>query len=145
MSSIPFIVYVGAVFALFLKTIASTLVQAKERLGSKKFAYPEDAAHWKGTQQEDTELCQRAQRVLRNDSETQPWFVVFGALYVVLGAWPTGAFIYFPLYVLSRVFHTLWLLNPKQPHRNRAFGLGLSVLVIVAVHVVIAAASALGA
>jgi uncharacterized membrane protein YecN with MAPEG domain len=133
--------YVGAVLVLFLKVIVTVSVQGMTRMRTRTFRHAEDAANWGGTATErESDLVVRAQHVLRNDGETQPFFLVFGALYVALGASPAAALVYFPGYALTRVAHTWLLLRPRQPWRNRAFGAGLALLLALAVHVAVVAA-----
>jgi hypothetical protein len=127
-------VYVTSIVLLFVKHVATITIQAAERNRTRKFRYPEDAAFWKGQLAEDTDLCQRAQQLLRNDSESHPYYFAIGAAYVVLGAWPAGAPLYLGVYALSRVMHAYWLLRPRQPHRNRAFAVGIVILVGLSLH-----------
>lgn len=133
--------YAFAVVVLFGKAVATALVQGRYRVRHGKFRYPEDARHWGGeTVHEEDDIVQRAQRVLLNDAETQPLFLALGAAYVALDAWPSGAPIYFGVYVLSRVAHTIFLLRPRQPLRNRAYAVGMLMLLAIAIHVCFAAA-----
>lgn len=134
-------VYCAAVLLLWIKFMIAITIQARERLAGGSFRYLEDASHWHGTVKADSDLCTRAQALLRNDSEGQIHFFVLGLLYLLVGAWPTGAFVYFPVYALSRIFHSHFLLTARQPHRTRAFGVGIVVLLLLAIHVGIAAAS----
>lgn len=143
MNSIGLSVYAAALVILFGKFVVTISLQGLDRIRGGRFRYPEDAAHWKGEVTADTDRCDRAQRLLRNDGEGQPYFFALGALYLVLGAWPLGAPIYFGVYTLSRVLHALWLFRGTQPHRNRAFGLGLLTLVVLAGHVAFEAAGRL--
>ena len=76
----------------------------------------------------------RAQHLLRNDSETQPLFMAFGAAYVVLGIWPPGALIYMGGFAMCRVVHAYFLLRPRQPHRTLAFSAATVLLLALAVH-----------
>jgi hypothetical protein len=130
----PSDVYLGSVIVLFLKYLAAIVLQARERFAQRHFRYPEDAAHWHGKVADDTELCQRAQNLLRNDTESLPFYLLFGAAYVWLALWPPGALLYFTLYPLSRVLHAYYLLRARQPHRNRTFALGLIVITLLAAH-----------
>jgi uncharacterized membrane protein YecN with MAPEG domain len=134
--------YVAAVFVLFAKFVVVVSLQGATRIRTKLFQYPEDAAEWKGSfAAEESDLIVRAQRVLRNDSEGQPYFFVFGAAYVALGATPWAAWLYFPAYALTRLLHAWCLLRARQPLRNRAFGAGLVTLAALAVHCVLTACS----
>jgi hypothetical protein len=132
-------VYSLSLVVLFAKFFATITVQAVERLRQRRFRYPEDAACWTGVVAEDSERCVRAQHVLRNDSESQPWYVALAGAYVLLGAWPSGAPLYFGGYVLSRIAHAYFLLAGRQPHRNRAFSFGITILFVLAGHVIHAA------
>lgn len=139
MHSTSAVAYAFAVVALLVKMLATVSLQGIVRIRTKTFQYPEDAAHWRGAETDDQPVVIRAQRVLRNDSEGQPLFLALGAAYVLLGASPTIAPVYFGLYVGSRLLHTWFFLRPRQPHRNRAFGVGLVTLTALAVHVAIRA------
>ena len=141
MSAIAVSSYALSVVVLFVKAVVTAVVQGRYRLKHGKFRYPEDARHWGGEAvHEEADVVQRAQRVLLNDAETQPLFLALGAAYVALDAWPPGAPIYFGVYVLSRIAHTVFLLRPRQPQRNRAYAVGMVMLLTIAIHVCIAAA-----
>ncbi len=132
--------YVLSVAVLFLKLVVTISVQGITRMRSRTFQYPEDAAYWGGEERrEEQAIVVRAQRLLRNDAEGQPFFFAVGAVYVAIGASPKLAPIYFGLYAASRLAHAWFLLRPRQPHRNRAFGVGLTVLLVMTVHTVLAA------
>lgn len=136
------VAYVTAAFVLLIKLVVVVSLQGVSRIRSRRFQYAEDARHWNGDEvTEESDLIFRAQRVLRNDSEGQPYFLVFGAAYVALGATPWAAWLYFPSYALTRLLHAWYMLRARQPHRNRAFGAGLVILVALAVHCVVTACS----
>ena len=136
------VAYVAAAFVLLAKLVVTVSLQGATRIRTKRFQYAEDATHWKGDHvAEESDLVVRAQRILRNDGEGQPYFFVFGAAYVALGATPWAAWLYFPVYVLTRILHAWYMLRARQPHRNRAFGAGLVTLVALAVHCLITACS----
>jgi hypothetical protein len=128
-------VYALSLVILFAKFVGLITVQAKERLGQRRFRYAEDAAFWGGVVGEDSERCTRAQQVLRNDAESQLLYIALAFAYTALGLWPTGAPYYFMGYALSRVMHAHFLLTGRQPHRNRAFALGIGILCVLATHV----------
>lgn len=134
MSFEPWIVYSWSVVVLCLKFLATITVQARERLGSRTFRHPEDASQWHGVVGTDSELCQRAERVLRNDAENHPYYLALGGL--LLFADPTSRVtpFYFVGYTISRVVHGLWLLVPRQPHRNYVFRVAILTLLCMAVH-----------
>ena len=135
MHALTMAAYVAAVVVLFAKLVVMVSLQGAARVRTKRFQYAEDAAHWNGNFiAEESDLIVRAQRVLRNDSEGQPFFFVFGAAYVALGGTPWAAWLYFPGYALTRVLHAWCMLRARQPLRNRAFGAGLIVLAALAAH-----------
>jgi uncharacterized membrane protein YecN with MAPEG domain len=136
------VAYVAAAFVLLAKLVVMVSLQGATRIRTKRFQYAEDATHWSGDHvAEESDLIIRAQRVLRNDGEGQPYFFVFGAAYVALGATPWAAWLYFLGYAFTRVLHAWYMLQARQPHRNRAFGAGLVTLVALAVHCLITACS----
>ena len=144
MTAIAVSSYAFVATLLLLKAMLAATVQGHQRMTSKAFRYPEDAGHWGGaTVSEEADLVKRAQRLLLNDAETQPLFLALGAAYVALGAWPLGAPMYFGVYGLSRVAHAWFMLRPRQPHRNRAFAVGLLTQLVLAVHVCLTAGAAL--
>jgi MAPEG family len=128
-------VYALSVVVLFVKFFGTISIQAVERLRHRHFLYPEDAKTWSGVVGEDTDRCIRAQRLLRNDGESQLWYLALGYTYVLLGAWPAGAPVYFGCYTLSRLAHAYFLIMGRQPHRNRAFSIGMTILFVLAGHV----------
>jgi uncharacterized MAPEG superfamily protein len=135
MDSISAFAYLASVAALFAKYVVVTTLQAKGRLGARVFRWPEDALAWGGTRAEEREgeTVERAQAVLRNDGETQPFYFVFAAAWVALGAAAVPVVLATGLYVTARVAHTAFFLNPRQPLRNRAFVVGQLVLLAIVV------------
>lgn len=132
----PLAVYALSVAVLFLKSFATISVQALERLRTRAFRYPEDAVQWRGAVAPDSDLCQRAERLLRNDAESQLYYLVLGGLFVVLDPSSRLGPFYFGIYTAARLAHAYWLLAPRQPHRNRAFSVGIVVLFCLTGHVV---------
>jgi uncharacterized MAPEG superfamily protein len=135
--------YLLVLLVLFAKFFTAIAIQARERFRARRFRYPEDAAYWRGSVAEDTELCVRAQNLLRNDGESQTYFLAFGLFYLLLGAAPVIACLYFGAYATSRLLHAYFFLTRRQPHRNRAFAAGVVVLTALAVHVAFATAVSL--
>jgi uncharacterized MAPEG superfamily protein len=127
------------VVALFLKMLLVVLVQGRIRTRNNAYVPPEDAAYFgKGAAPvaEEAPLVRRAQNVLRNDGENVPIFLFLALAYVRLGCWEWGVLVYFPLFVLSRVVHTMAYLRPRQPLRNRAYRVGLGVMLAMCGHIV---------
>lgn len=145
MNSTALAVYAASWVALFLKFFGTALLQARARMRTRVFRYAEDAAFWHGQVGEESEASSRAQQLLRNDGEVHLYYLALGGAYLALGAWPTGAPYYFGVFMLSRLVHGYCLLRPIQPLRNRAYVIGLSVLLVLAAHVVFEAARLLTA
>ena len=139
MSTIALSAYVISVAALLVKMLLLISIQGITRIRAGRFQYAEDAAHWRGEQEQDADIVVRAQRALRNDAENQPLFLALGASYVALGASPAGAIGYFATFVLARWAHGYFMVRPRQPHRNRAFSLGTMALVALAIHAIVEA------
>ena len=134
MSSMSLVWYTLAAAALFAKFVFTTGLQGLTRLRTKTFQYPEDAAYWRGSEPAaEVERVVRAQRLLRNDAEGQPFFLAIGS--------PTFSALYFSVYAVSRVVHAGFFLRPKQPHRNRAFTVGMLALIALTGHALVLAAA----
>lgn len=130
MNKLLIVALLVATFLLWAKVVWAVSIQGRHRLRSKTFQYPEDAEHWGGAvvdQSCDITKGDRAQNMLRNDGESQPFFFVMAILYTwmncpaTLGAW------LFIGYALLRWLHGFFLINPRQPHRNLAFSASLVI------------------
>lgn len=141
----PLSLWALSAVALFLLQFALAGVQGLGRTRSRVFVRPEDAA-WFGVPaaQAEVPIVDRAQRAIVNNLENVPHFLALGLAYALLGCWPTGAWIYFPLFVLSRIGHNLCQLFPTQPLRNRLYLLGIALLLAISGHVVVQALSGTG-
>lgn len=138
MNSLAALAYASSVVLLFLKFVFAASLQGATRIRTRSFQYAEDAAEWHGeVRAVESDLVVRAQRLLRNDGESQPFYLAIGAIYVAVGAAPAAAPYYFGAYTLSRLAHAWFFLRPRQPHRSRAFALGLIVLCALAVHTLV--------
>lgn len=135
-------VYALSVVVLFAKFFGVICVQAVERLRRRSFRYAEDAAFWGGVVGDDSERCVRAQQLLRNDGESQVWYLALAGAYTAQGAWETAAPFYFGTYTVARLAHAYFFLTAKQPHRNRAFSLGIGIQFALAAHVIYASVQA---
>ncbi len=124
---------------LFLKMFAVVCVQSWYRVRYKVFVREEDAHYWGDGKpaEADHPRAHRAQAVLRNDSENIPSFLFLTWAHVVVVDSPhVLAAISFP-FVLARALHAWWYIRPRQPHRNRAYVLGLVSLLTCATHVAV--------
>lgn len=111
------------VFALSLKFLLLIGLQGIRRMQTRTFRWPEDAAHWSGSVGREDPLVERAQAALRNDAESQPLFLAAAAFWLWSGANSALAWSVCAGYVFARGLHSLLMLWPKQPLRNRTFGL----------------------
>ena len=83
-------------------------------------------------------IVKRAAAAWRNDLENIPIFLFLGLIYVTLGCWPEGAYIYFSIFVVARILHTIAYLRGLQPARTIFYALGLCVCVALSVQILIA-------
>jgi|GEM_PF-698407 len=122
---------------LFLKTLGVVSVQGYIRLTHRHFVIPEDAAFFGKREAQEAEhpIVQRAQRILGNDMENIPNFVALSIAYIALGGWALGGAVYFSIFVVSRIVHTLSYFYAVQPLRNRAYVMGLLVCLCLSGHI----------
>jgi uncharacterized MAPEG superfamily protein len=125
---------------LFFKMLANSVVQGRARTGAKAFVTPEDARFFGASAPaaDELPLVKRAAACWRNDLENIPIFLFLALIYVTLGCWPQGAFIYFTIFVIARILHTVTYLRGMQPARTIVYTLGLLVCVIMSIHILIA-------
>ena len=125
---------------LFFKMVSISLVQGRGRLSAKAFVTPEDAEFFAHAPpaQEEAPIVKRAMNAWRNDLENIPIFLFLALIYVNLGCWPEGAFIYFTIFVVARILHTITFLNGLQPWRTIVFTFGLTICFILSIHILIA-------
>ena len=135
-------IYGLTAIALFFKMFATVLVQAYSRFfKSAEFDNPEDLAVVTKIFGERNKVsiyndsARRAQNVLRNDGENIPIFLFLAMTYVQLNCWKTGVFIYFPLFVLTRIIHTIAYIKGIQPLRNIVYLLGIGVSFMLCSHI----------
>ena len=133
----PFDAFALATVLLFLKMFGVAMFQGVTRKKHDAFAKPEDAEFYGDGGVADAEhpAVDRAQRTLRNDLENVPIFLFLAWCVVELNVWPTGAPIYFGLFVLSRYAHTAFYLNPTQPYRTISYAIGGLVCVALSGHI----------
>src|SRR5271154_3979202 len=126
---------------LFFKMLALSTVQALARTSAKSFPNPEDAKFFgRGVAPAADELpiVKRAAAAWRNDLENIPIFLFLAMIYVTLGCWPGGAFIYFSIFAVARILHTIAYLRGMQPARTIFYVLGLTICFILSVQILIA-------
>src|SRR5271166_6440168 len=125
---------------LFFKMFANSIVQGVGRANTKTFVTPEDASFFahSAPAADEAPIVKRAAMAWRNDLENIPIFLFLGLIYVTLGCWPEGAFIYFTIFVIARILHTVAYLNGLQPWRTIFFTFGTTICFILSIHILIA-------
>ena len=122
---------------LFFKMFANSIVQGLGRINARAFVTDEDArffAHAPPTPDE-APIVKRAAMCWRNDLENIPIFLFLGLIYVTLGCWPEGVYIYFTIFMIARILHTIAFLNGLQPWRTIFFTVGMIVCVTLSIQI----------
>ncbi|MGA8640414.1 MAPEG family protein [Candidatus Binatus sp.] len=122
---------------LFFKMIAISVVQGVGRVNTKTFVTAEDARFFAQAPPalEEAPIVKRAAMAWRNDLENIPMFLFLGLIYVTVGCWPEGAYIYFTIFVIARILHTIAYLNGMQPWRTIFFTVGMFVCVTLSIQI----------
>jgi uncharacterized MAPEG superfamily protein len=122
---------------LFFKMLVLSTVQALARTSSKSFPNPEDAKFFgaPGPVADELPIVKRAAAAWRNDLENIPIFLFLAMIYMTLGCWPGGAFIYFTIFVIARILHTFAYLRAMQPARTIFYGIGIAMCVTLSVQI----------
>jgi uncharacterized MAPEG superfamily protein len=124
--------YALCVAILVIKMIASAAYTGAQRARVKGYVNPEDAALTGGpgatASEAEHPAVAKALRIQRNDLENIPLFFAIGLVYVLLGATPFGAAVYFWLFTAARIVHTLVYVRNLQPARAICWGIGVLCL-----------------
>ena len=122
---------------LFFKMFANSIVQGLGRINANAFVTPEDARFFAHAPPvpDEVPLVKRAAMCWRNDLENIPIFLFLGLIYVTLGCWPEGVYIYFTIFVIARILHTIAFLNGLQPWRTIFFTIGMIICVTLAIQI----------
>jgi glutathione S-transferase len=125
---------------LFFKMLANSIIQGLGRVNTKTFTNPEDASFFGAPAPaiEEAPTVKRAAAVWRNDLENIPIFLFLGSMYVTLGCWSGGAYIYFSIFVGARILHTVAYMQGMQPSRTVFYSIGLAMCVIISIHILLA-------
>ncbi len=125
---------------LVLKMFTLSFIQGRARLGSNTFAIPEDARYFAHREpaSEELPIVRRAAMAWRNDLENIPIFLFLAMIYVTLGCWPQGVFVYFTIFTIARIGHTATYLNAIQPWRTITFAVGMVIQFLLCIHILIA-------
>lgn len=133
MQLLPASAYAFLLVGLTVKYALLLALQGTRRMRVRVFRWPEDAAQWHGKVGSEEMLVERAQAALRNDGESQPLFLAAAAFWLWSGASGVAALIVCGGYLITRALHSALLIWPRQPLRNRVFGLSQLCLVVVLV------------
>lgn len=131
-----FKLYALAATVLTLQFIALALWTGTVRAMRKVFVNPEDAKLNSGVQGSEHPDVDRVKRAHINALENGLPFLVVGLLYVLTGGSHLGAEIYFATFVGARLLHSVFYLKSMQPFRTLSFGIGVAVIIGLAVHVI---------
>lgn len=132
--------WVVSVVVLFFKMHALSFVQLAHRREARVFHNPEDVAFFGGPKfsvATDTGYGERAGKAWRNDLENIPIYCALSLAFVLLGGSATFGLIYFGLFTLARVAHSVAYVKAKQPHRFLCFVVGQLTCSVMAIHCLI--------
>ncbi len=132
--------WVISVVVLFFKMHTLSLVQLYHRNRAGTFRTPEDVSFFskgKFDLAEDTDLGERAGNAWRNDLENIPAYFAVSLAFVLTGGSATAGMIYFGLYTVARVLHTVSYLKGLQPHRFLSHITSVLATAAMAVHCVV--------
>lgn len=126
---------------LAVKMLLSGNYTAMMRLRNKGFVNQEDAKAFGAPSANAGEhpAVAHALRIQRNDGENIPLFFAVGFLYVLVGASPFGATVYFWTFTTARILHTIAYMSHLQPWRAISYGVGFFCLIGMAVQIIAAA------
>lgn len=123
------------ILALGLKALMLGVATAAARGRLKQFLNAEDARWLNGAHVDlDSEPVARISRAHRNDLENLLLFATSGALYVASGASRLAGLVYFGLFLLARLFHTLAYLTGRPMLRRNTYTVGFLVILVTSVH-----------
>ncbi len=113
---------------LALKMLVSAIYTGAQRQRSQGYINAEDARVFgqagAAAGNAEAPAVAHALRIQRNDLENIPAFFAIALIYVLLGATPRGATVYFWTFTLARVTHTIAYMRNVQPWRAICYGIG---------------------
>jgi glutathione S-transferase len=131
--------YAITAIVLGFKMFTNSIVQGRGRFGAKVFPNPEDAKLFGGQlAAQEVPTVQRASAVWRNDVENIAFFLILAGIYVMAAGLSSAAFeIYCVVFVIARIFHSIFYLNGVQPWRTIAFTIGAAATFAIMIHLLI--------
>jgi hypothetical protein len=127
-------------FLTIVKLHSNSLIQAIARITSKRFRHPDDAAFF-GKQKGIADgvlapLDQTGQRIWQNDIENIYPYLFVGVVFSLSGPMLMIQITYFTIFLLTRILHSVFLIFPKQPHRNIFYQGGNVITMVTILHTI---------
>ena len=134
------LVYSVFILLKIVKFYSTSLIQAVARLRSRRFRHPDDAAFF-GKQKGVADgilspLDQVGQRIWQNDIENIYPYLFVGIVFSLSGPVLIVQITYFSLFLLTRILHSIFLVFPKQPHRNLFYQGGNVITMVTILHAI---------
>jgi uncharacterized MAPEG superfamily protein len=122
---------------LFIKMLWVGVVQTLTRAKTGEFTNPIDAKFFAKREpvEKDPVMVERGANAFRNDLENIPMFLFLGLMYSLLGCWELGALIYFSIFTVTRINHSISYLKGLQPWRTVSYSIGAAVSIVVCAHI----------
>ena len=134
------LIYSFFILATIFKFHSTSLIQAIARLKSGRFKYLDDAKFFgkeKGIADGKlSTMYEAAQRVWQNDIENIYPYLLVSLVFSFSNPETTTQIIYFTIFFLSRVMHSLFLIFPRQPFRNIFYQTGNIITVVTISHTI---------
>jgi len=121
---------------LAIKMLLSGNYTTLQRFKTRAFVNQEDADTLGGTSSEKEHPdVAHALRIHRNDMENIPVFWAIGLIYVLNGASPFGAAVYFWSFTVARLVHMVVYINHMQPWRALCYFVNYGCILGMAVQI----------
>lgn len=123
---------------LAIKMLLTGNYTTMQRMRTKGFVNPEDAAAFGGTPSEQEHpAVAHALRIQRNDLENIPLFWAIGLVFVLSGASASAAVWYCWTFTIARLVHWVVYLNHLQPWRALCYFVGYLCILGMAVQIIV--------
>jgi glutathione S-transferase len=137
-----FAAYAFYAAVLVIKMIFIQLWTGVERRKYSVPAFPEDYRFYPKkdskapVKESDCPPVQRVRRILLNDLENIPTFLILSFIYVLSDPSPFFATWHFRLFTLGRVTHSYFQLRAIMPHRSIGFWIGYTCYISITVQII---------